>query len=109
MNMLWYVPASCQSVRKGQGLYVSCRVAQIPVRRSGSQRCRCPCYLLISQIINVYTELLIALLTNDLWDLGRGERRGDGVGVYVCAGAVRGSAAGRRDMIDEDCLDLLSA
>lgn len=57
----------------------------------------------------MYKELLIALLTNDLWDLGRGERRGDGVGVYVCAGAVRGSAAGRRDMIDEDCLDLLSA
>lgn len=39
------------------------------VSLSGRQSCRCPSYLFITDIINVYKRLLIALFTNDLWDL----------------------------------------
>lgn len=39
------------------------------VSLAARQSCRRPSYLFITGIINVYTRLLIALFTNDLWDL----------------------------------------
>lgn len=44
-------------------------LGNVAVSLSGRQSCRCPSYLFISQIINVYKEPLIALFTNDLWVL----------------------------------------
>lgn len=50
------------------------------VSLSGRQSCRCPSYLFITEIINVYKRLLIALFTNDLWDL----KKGGAISVCIC-------------------------
>lgn len=53
---------------------------------SARQSCRCPGYLFIFQIINVYKKLLIALFTNDLWVLMKGGKLGDVRLEYTLAG-----------------------
>lgn len=44
-------------------------LGNVAVSFSWRQSCRCSSYLFITEIINAYKRLLIALFTNDLWDL----------------------------------------
>lgn len=60
---------ACARVGAGEGRGLGWLLGNITVNLSGKQSCRCPSYLFISQIINVYKKLLIALFTNDLWVL----------------------------------------
>lgn len=58
-------------VWEGRGLHKVLRglLGNVAVGFCRRQSCRCPSYLFITEIINVYKRLLIALFTNDLWDL----------------------------------------
>lgn len=61
----------CVPVWEGRGLrkVLLGLLGNVAVTFSWKQSSRCPSYLFITEIINVYKRLLIALFTNDLWDL----------------------------------------